>query len=139
MAKSIFREKAAPPGMDLIGSVLKETKQLWDTLAAYVSNTYPQVVQEWKFYGTAWGWCLVLSSRKKKLVYLTPSEGYFLCSFIFNNKDRELSRQSGFSEDILETIEAGKNNAAGHTFDIEVAGDQDLDLVKQLLHIKAAS
>ena len=80
-----------------------------------------------------------LNCKKKNLVYLTPAEGYFLCSFHFNEKGRELARQSDFKDDILKSIEAGKENSAGHTFDVIVADEQGLELSKQLLKIKTAS
>lgn len=139
MAKSIFREKAIQPDDEMITVILSGSKELWDSIIAHVSETYPQATQEWKFYGSAWGWCLVLSSKKKKLVYLTPADKHFLCSFIFSENGRELSRQADFSADILKTIETGKDNNAGRTFDISVADKQSLELSKALLNIKAKS
>ena len=136
MAKSIYRDKAFQPDGGMIASALKETKSLWDDLIAYASDTYPNTVQEWKYYGAAWGWCLVLHDKKKKIAYLTPSDGFFWCSFSLNEKGRALARQASFPDDILKIIEAGKDNPAGHVFDITVDSAQRAALSKQLLKIK---
>ena len=139
MAKSVFREKAVQPDVDLVHSVLNGAKPLWDNFLAAAFSTCPQVTGEWKFYGVGWGWCRVLSVKKKKLVYMTPAEGRFMCSFSFNDKGREQALQAGLGAEVIAGIEEGKLNPAGHTFDIPVASSTDFELAKQLLGIKAAT
>lgn len=139
MAKSILRDKNIQPDEGLLDAVLASAKPMWDAFVAHVAEACPRMTQEWKHYGSAWGWCLVLSDRKKKLVYLTPAEGYFTCSFVFGDKSRELARVAGLDRAVLEIIEAGKENTAGHTFDIDVTDAASLALPKQLMGIKLAS
>ena len=138
MAKSIYREKALQPDDGMIALAVKEAKALWDHLIQHALTAYPDTIREWKYYGAAWGWCLTLTHKKKNLAYLTPSDGAFWCSLNFNEKGRELARQAGFSNGVMETIESGKTNTAGHTFDIEVGNTRAAELVKRLLAIKAA-
>lgn len=136
MAKGFYREKELQPTIEMLEVVLKENGVYWSRITRYIEDTYPSVVTEWKYYGKAWGWAFVLKSKKKALVYLTPQEDHLISSFIFSDKGRELSKDTGFSKEILTLIESGKDNNAGHTFDIPVKSDQDFELVKKLLDIK---
>lgn len=136
MAKGYYREKELQPTIEMLEVVLKENGVYWSRIERYVDDTYSSVTKEWKFYGVAWGWAYVLKSKKKALIYLTPQEGYLVCSFIFNDKGRDLAKNAGFSRELMTIIESGKDNAGGHTFDIPVKNDSDFKLVKQLLDIK---
>lgn len=139
MAKSVFKDKAIQPDSGMVSAILGSASPVWDDLVAHVLETYPAASPEWKYYGAAWGWSLVLNSKKKKLVFLTPASGQMICSFILNDKGRELALASGLSDEIMEIIRSGKDNPAGHAFDIPVFDAQTLELAKQLFKIKAAS
>jgi len=139
MAKSYFREKIVTPTDDMLASVLGNNKALWDEFVKHIESTYPSQTAEWKFFGTAWGWSFIYSSKKKKLVYLTPAESCFAVTLSFNEEGHDLSKTMGFSDDVMRLIEYGKTNRNGRTFDIPITQRADLEIAKKLLQIKTAS
>jgi len=139
MARSTFREKAIQPTGEMLAGTLGGAKEIWDAFARHMETTYPGVTAEWKFYGVAWGWCLVYVHKKKKLVFLTPVEEGCIASFIFNGKARDLAGGAGFSGDILAAIASGVTNTAGHAFDIPLHTPDDIITAQKLTQIKSAS
>ncbi|MDL2225523.1 DUF3788 domain-containing protein [Eubacteriales bacterium OttesenSCG-928-M02] len=55
----------------MVAAILQSTASLWDALIQHVSTMDEAAATQWKYYGRAWDWCLVLSS-KKNLFSLTP-------------------------------------------------------------------
>ncbi len=136
MAKSYFRVKELQPAEENLREIMQESKVLWDTYVDFVDKLVPGTSNLWKYYGKAWGWCMVYIEKKKNLMYLTPGENCFYVSFTFSDKNRETAADAGLTDEVIQIIESGKSNTAGHTFDIEVRNDDDLELVKSLLKIK---
>ncbi len=137
MAKSYFKEKELQPQDENLKAVLSKAKEYWDKYLDIINTSIPEAAFQWKYYGKAWGWCLVGLVKNKNLLYLTPIENGFYVSFVFNEQNRQCAREEGMSEEILKTIEAGKSNNAGHTFDILVQNKSDLEIVSKLLKIKS--
>ncbi len=137
MAKSIFRDKIIIPDSQLIEQALMDTKLLWDDLIDYVLNSYPNTTSEWKYYGVAWGWSFVLKSKTKTLCYLTPNNEYFHVSIIFNDKGRLLTQQSNLPEQIMDAVELSKNNAKNIPYDFDLRQENDIDIAKKLIAIRA--
>ena len=88
MAKSIYLEKAMLSDELTLAVEVSGYKQQWDEIIRYLSETYVDFSQEWKYYGKAWGWTLMLKSKSKTLCYITPAQEYFQVSVIFNDKGR---------------------------------------------------
>lgn len=137
MAKSIFRDKEILLNNELIESVLKKTKPSWDKLICHVSDSYPGFTQEWKYYGIAWGWSLVLKSKTKTLCYLTPANGYYHVSIIFNDKGRLLAMGADLPEQVAQAVEDSKNNAKNIPYDFDVMQETDIDIAKILIAVRA--
>ena len=91
MAKSIYLEKAMLSDELTLAVEVSGYKQQWDEIIRYLSETYVDFSQEWKYYGKAWGWTLMLKSKSKTLCYITPAQEYFQVSVIFNDKGRALA------------------------------------------------
>ena len=137
MAKGVFLDKGIQPDREMLVSALGDSLGTWDSLAEYIETSFPTVSMEWKFYGKALGWALVYKSQKKGLIYATPNMGMWQASLSFNEQAREEARLSGFSDEVMRIIEAGKNNPAGRTFDFDIKEVKELKLIKQLLKIKS--
>lgn len=136
MAKSIFLKKDMPPDDAALSEAMAGCIPVWNTFLNTIKANYPGSTTEWKFYGAAWGWCLVVKSKKKALVYLTPAQNSFYASFIYSEKGRQEAKNSGLSTETLQIIESGKTNPAGHAFDFVISELDDLDLMMELLQIK---
>ena len=137
MAKSIYRDKAFQPDDGMIALSLKETKTLWDSLIKDIFGIYPNVLQEWKYYGAAWGWSLVLKSKAKTLCYLTPADGCFQVSIIFNEKGRVLAAGVGLPENVVQGVEASKDNPKNIPYDFDVIAETNMEIAKKLIAVRS--
>lgn len=137
MAKSIYCEKAVQPDEAMITFVIGENKEKWDTIINHVSKAYTIFTQEWKFYGKAWGWFLVLKSKTKTLCYLVPMEGYFQVSIIFNDKGRALAVNAELPEGVLQAVEDSKNNPKNIPYDFDVKTKDDVAIAKKLIEVRS--
>ena len=137
MAKGIFLDKGIQPDQEMLVSVLGDSLSAWESLAKYIEASFPAVSTEWKYYGKALGWSLVYKSKKKGLIYATPHVGMWQASLFFNEQAREEARFSGFSNEVIQIIEAGKNNPAGGTFDFDIKDIDEFALIEKLLQIKS--
>ncbi len=136
MAKSYFLEKELQPQENNIKDILQDKKEFWDKYLTFVKTYDPTISCEWKFYGRAWGWSLVLLKKKKNLLYLTPVVNGFYVSFALGKKGANLAKKEGFTDKIVEIIESGENNNAGRTFDILIQEQDDVVIVEKLMEIK---
>jgi len=137
MAKGIFLDKGIQPDQEMLVSTLGDSMSAWETLAKHIEASFATVSTEWKYYGKALGWSLVYKSKKKGLIYATPNIGMWQASLFFNEQAREEARFSGFSDEVLQIIEAGKDNPAGGTFDFDIKDIEELTLIEKLLEIKS--
>lgn len=137
MAKSIYLDKGMQPDELMLAMSLGEQKPNWEEIIRHTEEIYTGFSQEWKYYGKAWGWSLVLKSKAKTLCYLTPAEGRFQASFIFNDKGRTLAAGAGFSEEIAQRIEAAKDHPKNIPYDFEVTQASDVEVAKKLIAIRA--
>lgn len=123
----------------MIAAVLGPSAGLWKAAIQEIEAVVPSASWEWKYYGKPWGWSLIASNKKKKLVYLTPAEDFFMASFIFSDAGRAAVRASGLPQVLVTAVEAAKANPQAGTFDLPVAAQGDLETVRQLLAIKVAT
>jgi len=137
MAKGIFLDKGIQPDQEMLVSALGDSLSAWESLEKHIEASFPAVSTEWKYYGRALGWSLAYKSKKKGLIYATPNIGMWQASLFFNEQAREEARFSGFSDEVIQIIEAGKNNPAGGTFDFDIKEVGELELIKMLLKIKS--
>jgi len=137
MAKGIFLDKGIQPDQDMLVSALGDSLRAWEALAKHIEASFPAVSTEWKYYGKALGWSLVYKSKKKGLIYATPNIGMWQASLFFNEQARVEARSFGFSDEVLQIIETGKNNPAGGTFDFDIKDIEDFALIEKLLQIKS--
>jgi hypothetical protein len=136
MAKSIFLEKEHPPQEAELHEALAESQKVWQRLLNEVQEEYPKVKTEWKYYGKAWGWCLVVKSAKKTLVYLTPGEGSLTATFVFGEKAELAARQAVLPEVVWQQVAQAHITAQTKTFDMPVQCAEDILSVKKLAKIR---
>lgn len=136
MALSILDDKSKQPDDKDLAEVLGQTKKLWEELIGYVTEAYDSVTEEWGFYKA---WSLRLKRKKRTILYLIPSQGYFLCAFVFGGKATEEARKSTLPKNVMKTINEAKVYAEGRGFRLEVKKKQHLDTMKKLTAIKMAN
>lgn len=137
MAKSIYLEKAMLSDELMLAVEVSGYKQQWDEIIRYLSETYVDFSQEWKYYGKAWGWTLMLKSKSKTLCYITPAQEYFQVSVIFNDKGRALAAAYDLPETVLQAVEASKGNPKNIPYDFDIRTNTDTDIAKRLIEIRS--
>lgn len=137
MAKSIYLEKAMQPDELMLAVAVGEHRSQWDEIIQHTSETYAAFSQEWKYYGKAWGWSLILKNKTKTLCYLTPVQGYFQVSIIFNDKGRALAATYNLPKTVAQAVEASKDNPKNIPYDFDVRTDADTDIAKKLIEARS--
>jgi hypothetical protein len=138
MALSIFENKTVVPTLDDLSGVLAETYPLWNTIKKFVSKHYPAVMEEWKHSGKNYGWGFRLKDKKRAIIYLTPSDGFFLFSMVLGEKAAREAMSSNMSKEIKAIIEAAPVYAEGRGFRLEVKDHKFMEDIRKLILIKLA-
>ena len=86
MSLSAFDDKTSPPNEEMLSEFLSDSKILWDLLLKHLGKTCKNTSTEWKYYSKSAGWALVVSSEKRKIVYLIPLKESFKTNFVFGEK-----------------------------------------------------
>ncbi len=136
MALSAFLDKSQVPGEEELVTTLGKTKPLWDTLKSHVTETYPDVKEDWKHYGKNSGWTMKLLKKKRNLFFSYPGEGNFTVVFVFGDKAVKAAEESELPEDIIEALKESPKYAEGRGLRVTVEERSDIELVKKLLNIK---
>jgi hypothetical protein len=136
MALSVLENKQKEPTNNDLFEVLGDAKAAWDCLKQSVVNMYLNVTEEWKYYGKASGWTLILKLKKRTILYLFPCKEYFIVQFVYGEKAVEKAILSSLPENIMESIREAKPYAEGRSFRVEVKDMDDLESINELIIIK---
>lgn len=110
---------------------LGKVRTLWDKLLAAVPECD---VHEWKSYSRKAPPSLRLKRKDRVILYLAPSEGWFLASLVLGARAMEAARAAR-----LPGLDDAKKYPEGTAIRIEVRTPGDVDLVKKFAAIKLAN
>lgn len=136
MALSIFEDKNKKPESKDIIDAIGDTGELWDAIKDYIAQLCTNVIEEWKFYGKSSGWTLLLKHKKRTILYLFPSNSFFIVLFVFGEKAIHKAYESSLPNFIIEKIKSAVPYLEGRSFQIEVRDEKDIEYVKKLIEIK---
>lgn len=136
MALSVFEDKAIKPSHEDVATVLGETKALWDDIVDYIEKEYGQLAEEWRHYGKASGWTLLLKLKKRAILYLFPRSGYFVVQFVYGEKAIEKVLGSDLPDEIKVSIKAAPFYVEGRSFRVEVRCSSDVSWISKLIDVK---
>lgn len=136
MSTSIFCNKAEKPEAKDITEVLGAAEQLWNNVKNYISESFSETLEEWKFYGKTSGWTLLIKHKKRTILYLFPNSSFFIVSFVFGGRAVQEALASPLPSLILEKIENAISYMEGKSFQVEVRTEEDVENVKKLIHIR---
>jgi len=139
MALSIFEDKTLKPSEEDISKVLGDKKALWDEIKSYIAKEYGELNEEWKNYGKASGWTLLIKLRKRTILYLFPALEYFIVQFVYGEKAVEKSLNSLLPLNIVDRIKEAQSYVEGRSFRIDVRSEADMSWIKELIDIKVIS
>ena len=136
MAFSAFDDKTREPVEDELAAVLGQSVELWNRLVADVNSEFNPLAKDWTYSGKKWGWALRLKHKKRAVLYLTPSEGFFYAGFALGQKAVDAAHGSGLSSSVLAVIDSSQKYAEGRAVRLEVRSEEDVRDVVQLASIK---
>jgi len=138
MAFSLFDDKASEPTDTDVAKVLADTSNLWIDLKELIASNFDPLAEDWTFSGKKWGWSLRLKHKKRAILYMTPSTGFFYVGFALGEKAVNAARESGLPQRLLDIINSSQKYAEGRGVRLEVRSTTDLDSVLKLSEIKMA-
>ena len=139
MAFSAFDHKAEEPTEADVAEVLADTNRLWIDLKSLLASQFSPLAEDWTFSGKKWGWSLRLKHKKRAVLYMTPSTGFFDAGLALGEKAVAAANASDLPHSLLEIINGSRKYAEGRGVRLEVRSNADLADVVQLAAIKMAN
>ena len=139
MAFSAFDDKSREPSDPELEEVLQSTADLWTALKTEIAARYDPVIEDWTFSGKNWGWALRLKHRKRAILYLTPSTGFFYAGFALGEKAVTAAHSSDLPPAVISLIDGSQKYAEGRAVRLEVMTPEDVDNVISIAAIKMAN
>lgn len=137
MVISIFGDKQVSPNDSMLPPVLKEAQLFWDEAIQHVEQTCGAVQGEWKFYTKTGGWTYVVKYKKRTMFYLFPKDAHLQATFVFGGKAVAAVEETDLPAEVKEKLRSAKAYVEGRSIAILVKNAEDLEVLKQLLVIKA--
>jgi len=139
MALSAFDDKEHIPAKDEVSAVLGDTASLWDELISRIASRFDPLSEDWGFSGKKWGWSLRLKHKKRAILYLTPTEGFFYAGFALGQNAVNAARESDLPKAVLDFIDSSPKYAEGRGGRLEVRNANDLKNVATVATLKMAN
>jgi hypothetical protein len=125
------------PSDDVLASVFGKAKPVFDALAQYNRETYPDFAARWKYYNDGKRWLMNVSRKKKTVFWLSAGEGFFKTSFYLTRKAESIVKDSDLSPALKKLYHdqlAQKFNALSVT----IKTKKDIEEYKRLVRVKLA-
>jgi len=139
MAFSASDDKSREPTAAAVAETLVGTADLWNELREQVASQFDPLAEDWTFSGKKWGWSLRLKHKKRAVLYITPSTGFFNVGFALGEKAVAAAHASDLPQSLLEIIDGSQKYAEGRGVRLEVRSSADLEDVIKLAAIKMAN
>ena len=134
-----FIGKTHQPTPAQLAAALGPAAHLWNDLVAWFVQELCVPDQEWKSSSPKYGWTLVLSLKKRRIVYLAPCVGCFRAAFILGDRAVAAARDAGLSKSALKLLENAPRYAEGTGLRMVIRTAKDLPTARKLAQIKLAN
>jgi len=132
----MFTDMAVKPTEELIFSIIKEKKNLWQALMNHLSESYPASSGDWHYYNDGKQWLFKLVQKKKTLFWLSLFEETFRVTFYFGDKALPVIEESDLPLSIKNDFKTGKKYGAIRGITVLVKEESDVVNVQKLIAIK---
>jgi len=139
MALSALDDKSQVPTESDLAVVLGPAKKLWDEVCEALAAEFSPLTQKWSYSGKPWGWSLALRQKKRTIVYLTPSEGFFYAGLALGERAVIAALQGGLPPAVLQVIETSRKYAEGRAVRLEIHTSEDAGHVLEIAAAKMSS
>jgi hypothetical protein len=120
-----FDRKEAEPDDAKLKEVLGELYSAYRDIVT-LAGTYRQ---EWKFYGTTYGWQLKATKNGKALFYLAPLEKSFRVGFAVREKEKEVLLNSTMPQRAKQELRSAKKYPEGYPLRFLVRRKSEMKVV----------
>src|SRR6185369_9227903 len=117
-------------------AALGRAKPVWDQLQTDMAEAGGVDRHEWKCHSPKWGWSLRLLRKKRTILWLSPSTGYFQVAFILGDKAMQATRSARLPKRIVALLSKAPKYPEGTGVRIDVRSARDLPALKILAAIK---
>ncbi|MBN2273832.1 MAG: DUF3788 family protein [Bacteroidales bacterium] len=136
MSLSLFNDKSHPPSKSEIMDALGKCYIQWIDRIQFFRDHVSPVSETWKNYGKASGWTLLMSHNDRTILYLFPNKRFFTVLFVYGEKAVNAAKESDLPEEIRQRILHAKTYEEDRSFQVEVNGEKEMELIKKLIKIK---
>lgn len=134
-----FIGKTQQPAPAEIAAALGSAAPIWSDLVAWFATELGVPDQEWKSTSQKYGWTLVLSLKKRRIVYLAPCAGCFRAALILGDRAVVAARNAGLPKPVLKLLDEAPHYAEGTGLRLMVRTAKDVPPVKKFAQIKLAN
>jgi hypothetical protein len=86
MPKQLLRDVNIFPTSEVIHEALREASVSYEQFLYRLSESFPEMSLDWRYYKDGKAWLCKGSKRKKTIFWLSVWEGFFKLSFFFTEK-----------------------------------------------------
>jgi len=135
MVKPVLVDPNIYPTDDVLFSHLGKVKSVYLSLFDYIRTTYPDFVENWKYYHDGKNWLLNVTRKKKILFWLSVNDGFFRTTFYLSSMFEQNIAGSHLPEELKrQFLESSEKKIRGIT--IVLTKTKDVDIFKELCSIK---
>jgi hypothetical protein len=139
MSIGLFTDKSQQPTDAEIAEAIGARLPIWQQLIDFIRDNYP-VQQDFNFlYGKNYGCAWRFRIRDRLLTSLYPGSGGFTAQVILSPQAIEQARGLKLGNNVQQAIARAKPYPEGRWLFIPVDTEQDLEDIRQLLTLRAAT
>jgi hypothetical protein len=121
------------PTEEIIFPHLGKAKSLWIDLFRHIHKTYPDFVEEWRYYNDGKSWLLKVTRKTKTICWISIVKSAFRLSCYFSGKAEKIITESELPQEYKDQYSQGKKY---HGITILFKDKKDLEKAKILLQLK---
>ncbi|MDD5766881.1 MAG: DUF3788 family protein [Candidatus Marinimicrobia bacterium] len=135
MEKPVLIDANVYPTNEILFSHLGKVKIVYLSLFDYIHRTYPDFVENWKYYRDGNCWLLNVTRKKKALFWLSVSDGSFRTTFYLSSKYEKEIVKSNIPAELKQQF-MGSSGKKIRGITIVLTTEKDIETFKELLSIK---
>jgi hypothetical protein len=136
MTENSFLEKKQRPDLPGLKKALGDSFEIWENFLNELKKDYKFINEEWKYYGTKYGWSLKIYLKKRNLFFFTAGKNCFIIAFVFGDRGVKAVENSGLSPDLINKLVTAPRYEDGRGIKITVQKTPDIVQVNNLVKIK---
>jgi hypothetical protein len=139
METSVFMDLTKIPKTGELQIHLGNTFEVWLEIRDFVFEKYPAAIEEWHVSVKKYGWGFRIKDKKRAIIYLSPTEGFFQVTMVFGQKATDRIFVSEISDFVKNELMNSKVYVEGRVIRLEINDNSFLNDIKKLVEIKIAN